>query len=320
MGATRRLSDLGEGRLIERIARAARRLDQPGVVLGIGDDAAIVRPRPGEDWVTSTDVAVEDVHFRWAHQSPVNIGRRALVANLSDLAAMGARPGGFTLALAAPPGLELARFDGLVRGLLAEAKRHACPLVGGNLARAKQTSLAIHVFGGVPRGRALRRDALRAGDALFVTGCLGASGLARAMAERRGRAMRQVSVPRLAAGRKLLGLPGRGGCIDISDGLVADLEHLLAGSGLGAAIEADSLPVPRGFARACRGLEVDPLELALAGGEDYELLFSLRASAARRSSAAQLSRRLGVQVTRIGGVTAESGIVGVPRPKPFPHY
>jgi len=160
------LADLGEAQLIDRIVRLARRIEQKGVVLGIGDDAAIVRPRPGEDWVTSTDATVEDVHFRWERESPFHVGRKALVANLSDLAAMGARPLAFTLALAAPPGLELARFDGLLRGLLREAEIHHCPLVGGNLVRARQTSLAIHVLGGLPRGRALRRDSPAPGSAI----------------------------------------------------------------------------------------------------------------------------------------------------------
>ena len=314
------LADLGEGRLIDRIARMARRLDQSGVVLGIGDDAAILRPRPGEDLVTSTDAMVEDVHFRWGEQSPVTVGRRALVANLSDLAAMGARPLGFSLALAAPPSLELARFDGVLRGLLREAQIHRCPLVGGNLARATQTSLAIHVLGGVPRGRALRRDALRAGDRLYVTGQLGSAALARAVAESEARPIRQLPVPRLAAGRALLALPGRGACIDLSDGLLADLGHLLEGTGLGAQLEPESLPLAPGFARRCRALGLDPLALALAGGEDYELLFSIRARPAARISVSRLARRLGVGVSAIGTITPEEGIAGVPRFESFLHY
>jgi len=320
MSRARTLSDLGEARLIDRIARAAGRLDQSGVVLGIGDDAAILRPGPREDWVTSTDVTVEDVHFRWSEQSAFSVGRRALVANLSDLAAMGARPLAFTLALGAPPDLELALFDGLFRGLLREAAIHGCPLVGGNLARARQTSLAIHVLGRVPRGRALRRDGVRRGDHLFVTGQLGAAALARARAEQDGRPIRQLPVPRLEAGQALLRLTGRGACIDLSDGLLADLGHLLDGPGLGAVLEAQRLPLPRDFRRRCRELGLDPLKLAISGGEDYELLFSLRPSAAARHSASDLSRRLGVRVTPIGRVTGAPGIAGVPEVESFLHY
>ena len=320
MARARTLSDLGEGRLIERIARAARRLDQGGVVLGIGDDAAILRLREGEDLVASTDASVENVHFRFSYQSPAHVGRRALLANLSDLAAMGARPLGFSLALSAPASLELAYFDGLVRGLLSEADRHGCPLVGGNLARASQTSLVIHVYGAVPRGRALRRDALRHGDRLFVTGLLGAAGLARAAAEHTGRPMRQLPTARLAAGRALLGLEGRGACIDLSDGLIADLGHLLEGRGLGAEIDADSLPTPGGFTRRCRELGLDPLTLAVSGGEDYELLFSLRPGAARGQTLARLGRRLGAPVSAIGRVFRGRGIRGVPDASGFLHY
>ncbi|MCS5635232.1 MAG: thiamine-phosphate kinase [Myxococcota bacterium] len=320
MARARTLSDLGERRLIDRIARAAGRLDQSGVVLGIGDDAAILRPRQGEDLVASTDASIENVHFRFSYQSPAHVGRRALLANLSDLAAMGARPLGFSLALAAPADLELARFDGLVRGLLMEAERHRCPLVGGNLARASQTSLVIHVYGGVPRGRALRRDALRPGDRLFVTGQLGAAGLARAAAERTGRPIRQLPAARLAAGRALLGLAGRGACIDLSDGLLADLGHLLEGRGLGAELDGERLPMPRGFTRRCRELALDPMALALSGGEDYELLFSLRPRAARQHTLAQLTRRLGAPVSAIGRVFRGRGIRGVPDSPGFLHY
>ena len=320
MPRLRTLSDLGEGRLIDRIARAAGRLDRSGVVLGIGDDAAILRLRAREDWVTSTDATVENVHFRWSEQAASSVGRRALVSNLSDLAAMGARPLGFTLALAAPPDLALDRFDGLVRGLVREARTHGCAWVGGNLARADQTSLVISIFGAVPRGRFLPRKGLRSGDRLFVTGSLGAASLARAAYESAGRRIRHVPVPRLAAGRALLGLPGFAACIDISDGLLSDLGHLLEGGALGAALDSDRLPLPRDFGARCRALGADPLALALAGGEDYELLFGLRRRAAAGFSAAALTRRLGVAVTEIGEVTSTPGVTGVPKVASFLHY
>lgn len=311
---------MGEFGLIERIARLARRQSASRVVIGIGDDAAVVRPRPGEDLVVSSDAMVEDVHFRWSTQAPRTLGRRALVANLSDLAAMGARPLGFTLALSAPGTLPLQRVDGLLAGLLAEARQYDCPLVGGNLARAQQTSLVISVLGGVARGRALRRDALRAGDRLFVTGTLGASALSLARAERGAGAIRRVPVPRLRVGRALAALRGRGGCIDISDGLAADLAHLLAASGVGAEIDPARLPLPRGFRRGCRELGLEPQQLALAGGEDYELLFSLRGWTRRSLDAATLNRRLAVRVTEIGRVTRDAGLHGLPSGGGWRHF
>jgi thiamine-monophosphate kinase len=315
----RTLRDLGEHGLIERIARRVARLPaHPQVVLGIGDDAAVLRPRSGEDLVVSTDAFVEGVHFGWRGQSPRQIGRRALVANLSDLAAMGARPLGFTLALSAPPSLPLAHLDGLLAGLLAEATAHGCPLVGGNLARARDTQLSIGVLGAVRRGAALRRDALRAGDRLFVTGTLGASALALARWREAGTPLRRVPIPRLAAGRALARRRGRGGCIDVSDGLVGDLGHMLKASGVGAEIDPERVPVPRGFRASCRKLGLDPAALSLAGGEDYELLFSVRPGAAAGS--AGLSRALGVAVTEIGRVTRRRGLTGLPVGSGFQHF
>jgi thiamine-monophosphate kinase len=309
----RTLADIGERGLIERIARAIERARAAGprsaVPLGPGDDAALLRPPAGRDLVVSTDAMVEDVHFRWADEAPATIGRRALAANLSDLAAMGAEPLGFTAALSAPPTLPLERLDGLARGLAREAARAGCPWVGGNLSRARETSLAIGILGSVEPARALRRRDVRAGDRICVTGTLGGQALARLEAERRGGRLSRVPEPRLAAGRALGRLAGRGGCIDVSDGLARDLRNWIDGTGLGARIDAESLPRPRGFDARCRRLAVDPLGLVISGGEDYELLFSVRPGA---PGAPTLARRLGVPVTEIGRITRASGVVGLP--------
>lgn len=296
------LRDLGEFALIARIERAARRAPRAGVALGIGDDAALLRARPGETWAVSTDARIEGVHFRWSSETPRTVGETALAAALSDLAAMGARPRGFTCALAAPGDLPLAAFDGLVRGLLRAARRYECPLVGGNLARASETSLVSTVFGGVPRGRALRRRA-RVGDRILVTGELGAAALARARAERRGSPLRRIPVPRLAQGRALARIAAVTGCIDVSDGFSADLAHLL-GPRLRCAIDPARLPMPRGFAAGCRAQGLDPIATALAGGDDYELLFAV---ASGGPSAAALSRRLRIRVTELGRVERGPG-------------
>jgi len=313
-----RLREIGETGLIERIARRAGPVRPGGpVVLGIGDDAALLRTRAGEDVVVSSDAMVEDVHFRWAQESPVDVGRRALVANLSDLAAMGARPLGFTLSLAAPPDLPVARLDGLAAGLARESAAHGCPWVGGNLARARETSISITVVGAVTRGRALRRGDVRAGDRLYVTGTLGGQALARLQAERRGGRLRRVPVPRLEAGRALGRLRQRGGCIDVSDGLAADLGNLLRGTRLGADLEAEKVPRPRGFDAACGRLGVSPRDLALGGGEDYELLFSVRPDA---PGTAALSRRLGVPVTEVGRIGRRPGIRGLAGAAGWRHF
>ena len=300
------LRDLGEFGLIARIERAAARSGQggPAVVLGIGDDAAILRARPGEDVVVTTDALVEGVHFRFATQSPRAIGRRALVANLSDLAAMGARPLGCLLALAAPPDLSVRTLDAVVAGILREAVSYVCPLVGGNVSRARETSLVITALGAVARGRALTRRGARAGDRILVTGTLGGAALEVSRAERGAGRVRRVPTPRVAAGRALARVRGVGACIDVSDGLEADLAHLLDPAGLAAVLDPGRIPRPPGFEAACHSLGLDPDALARGGGEDYELLFTVRPGA---PSAAALARRLGVPVTEIGHVVRPGG-------------
>ena len=290
-----RLRDLGEFELIDRIQRLAAEVQGRDVVLGIGDDAALLRLRRGEDLVVTSDAMVEGTHFRWDAETPRMLGRRALAANLSDLAAMGSRPIGFTFALAAPPSLEVRRVTGVVRGMLDLADSFACPLVGGNVTRARETSINITALGGVHPGRVLMRSGARPGDRILVTGKLGISALERA----RGR-IRTVPTPRVAEGRALARIARVTACIDVSDGLLADLDHLLEASGVGGEIDARRVPTPRGFEAACRRLKRDPLRLALGGGEDYELLFTMSGNT---PSPEALERRLGTAVTAIGRIT-----------------
>jgi len=313
------LGDLGEFGLIERIRARAARVKAPHVVAGIGDDAAVLRPRVGEDLVVSADTLVEDVHFRFRNQAPVTIGRRALRVNLSDLAAMGARPIGFTLALSAPSSLELSFVDGLLHGLLGDAVRYGCPLVGGNLARSSEVQLAVTIFGAVPRGRALRRGAARPGDRVFVTGALGAAGLALARSERGASKLRFLPEPRLGAGRALAKRRDVGACIDLSDGLASDLVHLTRASGVGAEIDLGALPLPRGFEAACRREDLEAVAVATRAGEDYELLFTLRRTQ-RASSSSQLERALGVPVSEIGRITKGSDVSGLSDGRGFRHF
>jgi len=307
-----RLRDLGEFGWIDRIRRAAERSGIPRhVVVGIGDDAAVLRPRQGEDPVMTTDALVEDVHFRWSTDAPRSVGQRAVAASLSDLAAMGARPLGLLVAFAGPPGLDVRRLDGLVRGLVVAAARDGAPLVGGNVARARETSLTVTALGAVARGKALRRGAARRGDRILVTGTLGESALARARAERSGRKVRHVPVPRLVAGRKLARAHFVGACIDVSDGLVADLRHVLDASRAGGRLDVGRVPRRRGFDAACDRAGIDPARTLLAGGEDYELLFTVRPEA---PPAEALARRLGVAVTEIGEIGGRGLRLDVRRP------
>jgi thiamine-monophosphate kinase len=219
----------------------------PKVALGIGDDCAIFRPRPGEDLLFTSDQMIEDVHFR-RDQPPSRIGERALARSLSDIAAMGGDPHFCLVSLAVPSELGDKWISAFYRGLLRIARRTGTALAGGDLAHSGKIYCDVVVCGGVPRGRALLRSGARPGDALYVSGRL-------------GKAWDRAIEPRLALGKSLRGRATA--CIDLSDGLSLDLHRLCLESGVAA--EVDRVPIARGAT----------LERALHGGEDYELLFTL---------------------------------------------
>ena len=298
---------LGEFGLIEAIRKRAAR-DTRGSSpwrVAIGDDAAVLTPRAGEELVLTTDALVEDVHFRWRSSDPRRVGHKALAVNLSDVSAMGARPVGCLLTLALPSGLAATRLEGFLSGFLSLARASRCPLVGGDVVRARQFSATVTAIGAVARGRALLRSAARPGERVFVTGTLGgaAAGLARlergrlrTPLDRRLARRQQAPEPRLAAGAALVEARLSRAAIDVSDGLAQDLGHLCEESGVGARIALETVPVMRGAT----------LAQALTGGEDYELLFTAQKSA---PSAAVLGRRLGCRVSEIGVITARPGLV-----------
>lgn len=303
---------MGEFELIRRHFQRAPAAggDQGAVVLGIGDDCALLQPSPGHQLAISSDMLVEGRHF-FADVDPEALGHKALAVNLSDLAAMGARPLGFTLALALPhaDGDWLARF---AQGLFALADAHACPLVGGDTTRGP-LNLCITVFGEVRPGQALRRDAARADDDLYVSGRTGEARLALEQLRGTGwagtpmsaeaRARLERPTPRNALGVALSAVAGAHAAIDLSDGLAGDLGHLLQASGVGAEIYLPALPV----APALQGLpDAQRLECLLAGGDDYELLFTAAPEA--REAIAQASADSATPVARIGRITAAPGL------------
>ena len=302
---------MGEFELIRRhFQRAA---GSPAVALGIGDDCALLTPSPGHQLAVSSDMLVEGRHF-FPDVDPRALGHKALAVNLSDLAAMGARPLGFTLALALPHA-DSAWLQAFSEGLLALADAHACPLVGGDTTGGP-LNLCITVFGEVAPGRALRRDAARAGDDLWLSGRTGEARLAlerlrgtpwaRAVQEDATLCRQRLErpTPRVALGMALAGLEGLAhAAIDLSDGLAGDLGHILAASGVGADIDFAALPV----APALRALpEAERLECLLRGGDDYELLFTAPTRA--REAIVQAGVASDTPVHRIGGVTAEAGL------------
>lgn len=278
------------------------------IVLGIGDDCALVAPTPGQQLAISSDMLVEGRHF-FPHADPARLGHKSLAVNLSDLAAMGARPLGFTLALALPAA-DPDWLEGFSRGLLALADRHRCTLIGGDTTKGP-LNICITIFGEIPPNAALRRDTAQAGDDVWISGTLGDARLAlaglmdeltlpadaAAMAEERLHA----PTPRIELGAALRGIAHA--AIDLSDGLVGDLGHILHRSGVGAILDVDSLPCGPMLLR-------QPIDLrrrfALAGGDDYELCFT--APPARRAEVLHAAQASATPVTRVGSIETKPGL------------
>jgi thiamine-monophosphate kinase len=293
--------------LIDLFTRAAPRRGE-GVVVGIGDDAAVLRPPPGEDLVMTVDAVAEGVHFDGRFRGE-DVGWKGLAVNLSDLAAMGARPLWALCALAMPRGESSARLAAVGRGLAACARAFGLGLAGGNVTRARELSLTVTVVGAVHRGEALLRSGALPGDVLLVSGTLGDAslglrpGAARALVRRQRR-----PAPRLALGQALLGLAHA--CIDVSDGLLQDLGHLCAASGVGAGVRIESLPLSAAYRRAVAGAPPERAhDAALTGGEDYELLVAVPPGRVGRAHAA--ARKVGDRLTAIGEVSAGRGVRAV---------
>lgn len=296
--------------LIDRIRERAA-LSRGDVRLGIGDDAALLAVPAGQELAVAIDTLVQGVHFPLG-TAPADIGWKALAVNLSDLAAMGAVPAWALLALTMPSA-DADFVDGLAEGFAQLAHAHGVALVGGDTTRGP-LSLSVAAHGFVPPGQALTRTGARVGDAVLVTGTLGdaAGGLRlvqgglpldRAQPDHaylRERLDRPT--PRVQAGLALRGHASA--CIDVSDGLLADLGHLCAASGVGAALDADALPL----SAALRCTFGEPLarELALSGGDDYELCFTVTAS--RRIQAIAALAEVGCAASCIGRIVEGGGV------------
>ncbi|MRT29836.1 thiamine-phosphate kinase [Herbaspirillum sp. CAH-3] len=294
----------------ELIARYFSRPPAPDsrTALGVGDDCALMTPAPGMQLAISSDMLVAGRHF-FPDADPLLLGHKCLAVNLSDLAAMGAQPIAFTLALALPE----ARADWLApfsQGMLALADAHGCELIGGDTTKGPLT-ISITVFGEVPPQQALRRDAARAGDDIWVSGTLGDARLALAGYRQEfdiNTEELQLAAPRMHAPtpRVALGLALRGiahAAIDISDGLAGDLGHILDRSRVGATLDVDALPP--GPALQQRDLHLRR-RFTLSGGDDYELCFT--APARQREAVLKAAQSAGTTVTRIGQIDAQAGL------------
>ena len=291
----------GEFDLIARIrARAGTRDD---IVLGIGDDAALLAPPPGRQLVVTADTLNAGVHFP-AGTAPADIGWKALAVNLSDLASMGAEPAWCTLSLSLPQS-DAAWIDGFLDGFLALAVEYGIVLVGGDTTRGP-LSVSVTAMGFVDAGRALRRDGARVGDDLWITGTLGDAAGALALLERDpAHALRtrlDRPTPRVRAGLALVGLANA--CVDVSDGLLADLGHIASRSGVAAQVEVDALPVSEALRAAFD--EATRTAMQASGGDDYELCFTAPVDA--REHVEALSSQLDLRITRIGRMVAGEGV------------
>jgi thiamine-monophosphate kinase len=328
------VSQLTERELVARIQQ--RLAPAPGwLLVGIGDDAAVVEPERNRVEVLTVDAIVEGVHFDRAFTPPEAIGHRALAVNLSDLAAMGASPRLALLSMALPPSLPLDDYDGIANGIAQLAAAHRLHVVGGNLTKSPgPLAIDVTLVGTVKRRQALRRSGARAGDEVYVSGTLGAAAAGLALLKENAASASQSESalverylrpqPRVRLGLMLARNRAASACVDLSDGLADGLHRIADASGVGIAIEADALPIdPAAKARFdARG--DDSVRAAICGGDDYELLFTVRPRTRRRLTAAE--RHGGAPLTRIGACTADRAVLlqrggaSMPVPEGYSHF
>ena len=311
----------GEEALVRAIqALAGTAGDTAGVRVGIGDDCAVLEPRPGAVLLATTDLLLEDVHFRRRWAEPADIGWKALAVNLSDIAAMGGRPRWALVALACPEGTPTEEIEAFYEGALALARPHGVAIVGGDTSASPDGWLINVTLLGDAVAPRLRSTA-RPGDAIAVTGALGRSAAGLAVLEREvapagvdparlaevtGAHLRPT--PRVREGEWLAAAGGVTAMMDLSDGLGLDLPRLLAASGAGARVDVDRLPVDAATRAVAAALGVDPTAWATGGGEDYELLLTCEPEALARLQGA-VAAGGGARLTPIGEVTAGGGSV-----------
>lgn len=317
MNSLSSLSSLGEFGLIDRI-RA--RFPQPAPPeLGIGDDAALLNPSPGMQLVVSTDLLAEGVHFERSFGQLRLLGRKSLAVNLSDLAAMGARPRWFFLSLAIPAGFPLEEIEALLDGLAEQAAEHGVLLTGGDTCGSKSgLVISVTIMGEQRPELVLRRSGARPGDEVWVSGTLGDSALGLRLLHAKAGENDDVATeyvvfrhldptPRCNLGQALAEAGLASAMIDISDGLLADLGHVCHQSGCGAEIMLEHLPRSPQFQAIASTASLFPWQLVVAGGEDYELCFT--APPDNRAAILELAKIAGIPVTVVGKVTDSGQVV-----------
>lgn len=320
--ATATVSDIGEHGIIAWIRDAAAVLPARDVVVGIGDDAAVVTPARNHLDVLTTDIQVEGVHFAWHMSTPAEIGARALHVNLSDLAAMGATPRYALLSLGLPGSMSALRLHGLLDGLLRSAAAGRVALIGGNVSASPVVTIDLTLTGAVKRRHLLRRVGARAGDEIYVSGAMGAAAAGLTWLTRAGgeteapgsihEAVVRYRAPeaRVALGVQVARNRAASACMDTSDGLADALQQMSVASQVGMRVEHSLIPVHPAVSTVATRFHSDALMLALGGGEDYELVFTVPRR--RRRAFLHATGRTGLPpVTRIGVCTKDQGVTMV---------
>jgi len=305
-----RLGEIGEFGLIGRIA--GKVAAGAGVRLGIGDDAAVTETEAGRLLLSTADMLVEGIHFDLSFTDPFRLGRKSLAVNVSDIAAMGGHPRHALLCLAIPADLPVEFLDRFADGVISLAEEFGVTLIGGDTCRSSSgLVISITLHGEQIPARIIPRSGARPGDDLFVTGTVGDSALGLELLRRGERSGHAVErhlnpTPRVSAGLSLAESGMASAMIDVSDGVLADLGHILTGSGVGARIDASLIPLSPYFSQRAPDVAPAPLSLALTGGEDYELLFT--AAPGRTAQVETLLAASGVTATRIGAIVAGSDV------------
>jgi len=299
-------------RILKRMADSTKDLSGRAVHLGIGDDAALFRPKRGHEVILTCDWFLEGTHFLREKHPPDSVGWKCLARALSDVAAMGGVPRCFLLSLAMPESHTGRWLDAFLGGLRRASRKFDCTLAGGDTTRQRKILINVTVVGEIPNARAVLRSGARAGDIIYVTGRLGEAELGLRILRSSRSPVRPSNPflkkhlypdPRLAVGQWLAEKRLATSMMDLSDGLSTDLPRLCVASGVGADVENEKLPVVQ-HPSAGRGPGVDPLQLALHGGDDYELLFTVPWKMAK-----ELPRSLrGVALTPIGRITERPGV------------
>jgi len=309
-----RITEIGEFGLIDRVKEA---IGSPGagVVVGIGDDVAVLRARGDKYLLATCDIQVEGTHFLKEAISPYQLGRKAAAINISDIAAMGGVPTYLLVSLALPKETPVEYVDGLYEGLREETELAGVEIVGGNMSHSPQIMVDIFLLGEVEAEHLLLRSGARVGDRVLVTGSVGDSGAGLALLldptrDRSGEEAREVlkahltPTPRLKEGKAIARARIATSMIDVSDGTVSDVGHICEASGVGVRLWADALPISPATRAVAEALGKDPLEWALHGGEDYELIFTAPADKAGEL-AALVEEETTTSVTIIGEIIEE---------------